>query len=106
MSNKTSAIEQYLGAKKLVSVYKTPLKDEMYLYVQKGQDLQKLDDALLQVFQQPSWVMDLLLTSQKQLARVATVDVLKNIAEKGYFLQMPPPKEDDEMLADYKPRIG
>ena len=38
--------------------------------------------------------MTLFLTPEKKLARADVQQVLGDIAEKGYFLQMPPKKED------------
>jgi hypothetical protein len=45
--------------------------------------------------------MTLVLTPQRQLARVKAADVLEGIAERGFFLQMPPtvPGADTEAPA-------
>lgn len=79
---------------KICSVYLSPKKDEMYLYVEKSDQLTKVPDALLEMFGKPKHVMDMPLTTKRKLSRVDTEKVLSEIDEKGYFLQMPPPKED------------
>ncbi|WP_415885211.1 YcgL domain-containing protein [Neptuniibacter sp. QD29_5] len=88
---------------KICSVYLSPRKDEMYLYVDKRDQLSKVPEALLEMFGSPKHVMDIPLTANRELARVDTEKVLADLDEKGYFLQMPPPK-DDYMLDLHKDR--
>ncbi|WP_415896574.1 YcgL domain-containing protein [Neptuniibacter sp. QD48_55] len=88
---------------KICSVYLSPRKDEMYLYVDKRDQLSKVPEALLEMFGSPKHVMDIPLTADRELARVDTEKVLSDLDEKGYFLQMPPPK-DDYMLDLHKDR--
>ena len=66
----------------------------MYLYVEKALQLSKVPDALKQMFGTPIHVMDMPLKSDRELARVDTQKLLSELAEKGFYLQMPPPKED------------
>lgn len=76
--------------KSLVSIYKSPKRDEMYLYVNKGASLeQTVPEPLLNAFGKPSHVFDLLLTPTKKLARVEITSVLEGLANNGYYLQMP-----------------
>lgn len=87
----------------LVSIYKSPAREEMYLYLSYSADrvaaLEKhVPEALLRTFGKPVHVFDLLLTPEKKLARVAAAKVLQEISQHGYYLQMPPsaaPGEDD-----------
>ncbi len=88
---------------KICSVYLSPRKDEMYLYVDKRDQLNQVPEALLEMFGTPKHVMDIPLTAERKLARVDTDKVLSEIEEKGYFLQMPPPK-DDYMLDLHRDR--
>lgn len=85
----------------IVSIYKSPKKDEMYLYVEKAKGLSKTPDALLDQFGQPKHVTDMLLTDEKKLARAEASKVLQQIGENGFYLQMPPVR-DDYMLDLYK----
>lgn len=84
--------------KLICEVFKSPRKDEMYLYVDKRQGLKDVPDVLLERFGEPRSVMTMLLTPDKPLARVRAEDVIAAIEEQGFYLQMPPAK--DESLLD------
>lgn len=78
----------------LISVYKSPKKDEMFLYVPKASGLGQVPEALLAMFGTPAHVMDIPLKPGRDLARVTEARLREELAEKGFYLQMPPPKED------------
>lgn len=78
----------------LVAVYRSARKDEMYLYVPKADGLQKVPAALLQVFGAPRHVMDIPLKPGRDLAHVSAAKLREELESKGFYLQMPPPKED------------
>ena len=80
--------------KMICSIYRSPKKDEMYLYVAKSVGLEKVPEQLLTMFGKPQHRMDMLLTPEKELARAKASDILDEMAEKGYYLQMPPARED------------
>ena len=89
----------------ICSIYRSPKKDEMYLYVAKAKGLVDVPEALLKMFGQPQHRMDMLLTEEKQLARANAADILADIDDKGYYLQMPPVR--DEYLLDlYKAPVN
>ncbi|RVU29540.1 MULTISPECIES: YcgL domain-containing protein [Neptunomonas] len=89
---------------KIISIFKSSRKDEMYLYVDKREQLERVPEPLLEMFGKPVHVMDMPLTSERKLARVEdTQKLLDDVAENGFYLQMPPPK-DDYMLDLYKNR--
>lgn len=71
-------------------IYRSPKKPETYLYVEKSRGLADVPEVLLQQFGEPEEVMSLLLDAQRQLARADAADVLKMIAQQGFYLQMPP----------------
>lgn len=79
--------------KRICAVFKSTKQDEMYLYVDKLEGTKRVPDELLEIFGEPEEVMTLLITPEKKLARVEGQKVLDQIAEKGFFLQMPPPKD-------------
>lgn len=87
----------------ICSVYLSSRKDGMYLYVDKRDGLNKVPDALIEMFGQAKHVMDIPLTAERKLARVDSEKVLAELADKGFYLQMPPPK-DDYMLDLHKDR--
>jgi len=66
----------------------------MYLYVDKREALTRVPEVLLKTFGEPKEVMTLLIRADKPLARVDSEKVLKEIAIKGFYLQMPPAKEE------------
>jgi len=89
---------------KIVSVFKSPVKDEMYLYVDKREQLERVPEPLLEMFGRPVHVMDMPLKAERKLARVDdTQKLLDELESKGYYLQIPPPK-DDYMLDMFKDR--
>lgn len=79
---------------KIFSVFKSPRKDEMYLYVDKREQLARVPEPLLDMFGAPQHVMDLPIRPGRTLARIEVDKLLESVEQKGYFLQMPPPKED------------
>lgn len=96
--------------KQLVEIFKSSRKDEMYLYVDRAEQMKRVPEALLEQFGTPKSVMVIPLTPDRKLARVDAGDVLDGIKEQGFFLQMPPPKTDemDELgrkLAEYCERF-
>lgn len=84
-----------------VSVYKSPKKVELYLYVPKEDGLDKLPNEVLVIFGEPTHVLDLVLTAEKKLARVQSAEVLNALQSRGYFMQMPP--HEVEKFSDIAP---
>lgn len=79
----------------ICSIYRSPKKEGMYLYVDKAEDLSRVPESLLKVFGQPQFAMTLALKSERKLARVDVQEVMKSVQTHGFFLQMPPGKEHD-----------
>lgn len=75
---------------RLVKVYKTRRKADLYLFVDFQEDLERVPASLLERFGQPELALSIALTPGRTLARVDAAEVLNGIAENGYFLQMPP----------------
>lgn len=78
----------------LVSIYRSSKRAEMYLYLSKKAGLGEVPAALMQQFGTPILVMDMLLKRDRKLARVNTGRVLDELVDKGFYLQMPPARED------------
>ena len=74
----------------ICQIYRSPRKQEMYLYVEKSRGLVDVPEALLRQFGETEERMVLLLTPQKKLARANTAEVMRQISDTGYYLQMPP----------------
>ncbi len=84
-----------------VSAYRSPKKEELYLFVPQETGLEGLPKELLVMFGEPSHVIDFELTPEKKLAREDTQTVLDSLHSKGYYMQMPP--SEVEKLSDYAP---
>jgi uncharacterized protein YcgL (UPF0745 family) len=78
----------------ICSIYRSPKKDEMYLYVDKRDGLERVPEELREMFGTPTHIMDMPLTAERKLARADSEKVMNGIQERGFYLQMPPPKED------------
>ena len=90
----------------MCSVFKSQKKDGMYLYVRKTTSKQALFDGvpelLMERFGTPQHALDLLLRKDKPLVAADVEKVMKELDEKGFYLQLPPQKED-YLLDLYKP---
>lgn len=80
--------------KKICSIYQSPRKPGMYLYVLKADVLKRVPEELLKLFGPPRHSFDLVLTPERQLAQEDISKVLENLEGQGYHLQMPPPEEE------------
>jgi len=74
-------------------IYKSPRKDEMYLYLATEEDFDLVPRELLEHFGTPQFVMQLALDSTRPLAREDVARVMTNLREQGFHLQMPPKLE-------------
>jgi uncharacterized protein YcgL (UPF0745 family) len=81
------------------TVFRSSLKDFTYIYLLAGHDFDDLPDSLRDVFGEPEVVMDLELTPERKLAYSDVKQVMENLSEQGYHLQLPP-KEDATGLLD------
>ncbi|HBX53823.1 YcgL domain-containing protein [Pseudomonas sp. UBA2684] len=90
--------------KRICSIYKSPRKNEMYLYVLRSDALKRVPESLLVAFGPPTHAFDMVLTPERTLAREDIHAVLANLDQQGYHLQMPPAEDDyiehlpDELL--------
>lgn len=80
--------------KQLCSIYRSPKVEGMYLYVDLREDLKRVPEALLEQFGKPQLAMKMALEPTRKLARADIEKVLQDIDKKGFYLQMPPQKED------------
>ena len=72
------------------SVYRSRRKDYTYIYVAEGHSLEQLPTELLAAFGTPEFVIDLELSPERELATEDVGQVIKNLSEQGYHLQLPP----------------
>ena len=76
-------------------IYKSSKKDEMYLYLARENDFEAVPEMLMKRFGQARFVMQLELSPDKKLAREDTQQVIHNLLENGFHLQLPPVLQPD-----------
>lgn len=72
------------------NIYRCSSRDEMYLYIHEDKTKEDLPGDLIKLVKELTFVMELELTSERKLAREDVTQVMGNLEEKGYHLQMPP----------------
>ncbi|WP_299586743.1 YcgL domain-containing protein [uncultured Microbulbifer sp.] len=82
--------------KVLCDIYRSPKKEEMYLYVDKREGVARVPENLLALFGSPQHVTTMVMTTERKLARANADKVLQELRMQGYYLQMPP-VADSEM---------
>jgi len=74
-------------------VYRSPRKQEMYLYLAAEDAFDRVPAALLERFGEPILVIELELSAQRRLAREDVTRVMANLRDQGFHLQLPPQLE-------------
>jgi uncharacterized protein YcgL (UPF0745 family) len=74
-------------------VYKSEEKDDIYLYVDHAEGLDKVPEGLLQQFGELKIALSFILTENRGLAKEDPKRVLQNLVEQGYHLQLPPAED-------------
>lgn len=96
--------------KRLVVIYRSGRREEMYLYTDHAEGMSRVPEALMQQFGQAIEVMKLVLTPKRTLARADASEVLKAIQSQGFYLQMPPPLDEDRLAVvkarEANPAVG
>ena len=82
-------------------IYRSSKKDELYLFVAKEDDFECVPEEVMKGFGAPRKAMELELTPETKMARSNAAEVLANIEERGFHLQMPPPTHElvEEVLS-------
>lgn len=74
-------------------IYRSPKRENSYLYVEKEQDFSLVPDVLKRAFGQPILVMKVLLDNKRKFVGGTAQEIEDKIKQDGFFLQML--KEDD-----------
>jgi len=80
------------------SVFRSSLRGFTYIYLADTQRFEDLPAALTEAFGEPGFVMNLELTADRKLALEDVNQVMQNLADNGYHLQMPPPEDATGLL--------
>jgi len=73
-----------------VWVYKGSRRTETYLYVPDENNFEHVPKDLLDAMGTLEFVMEIEIDAQRKLARVDAEEVIKNVLDAGYFLQLAP----------------
>ncbi|MEN4891204.1 YcgL domain-containing protein [Erwinia billingiae] len=74
-------------------IYRSPKRDQTYLYVEKKDDFSRVPAELMQGFGKPQLAMLLPLDGTKKLANADLTKVKAALEEQGFYLQVPRPIE-------------
>ena len=74
-------------------VYKSARAKDTYLYIRDAQAIDELPESLRSQLGGLTKIMDLELFPGRKLARTTADDVLNALNSRGFYLQVPPPKE-------------
>ncbi len=80
-------------------IYRSINKLDTYLYVQQKDDFSEIPQDLLQVFGEPEFSFSFNLTLERKLAKEDTSEVLENLQNQGYHLQLQDDVLIEQMLA-------
>ncbi len=80
----------------LCHIYRSNRKIDTYLYVVKRDDFSDVPEDLLKVFGEPEYSFSFNLTPERELAKEDTAEVLENLANQGYHLQL----QDDLLIEE------
>ena len=86
------------------AVVRSSLKDYTYIYLLAGHEYDDLPAALKKIFGEPGFVMNLELNPERKLAYEDVNQVMQNLAEQGYHLQMPPQEDATGLLELHEKR--
>ncbi|AFT71266.1 UPF0745 protein [Alloalcanivorax dieselolei B5] len=71
----------------------------MYLFVARARGLEAVPKVLLEQCGKLLHVSDMILDPKRPLARADVSKVMDEVRDKGFYLQMPPPPDEDLFLA-------
>lgn len=77
-----------------VYIYRCKHRKETFLYLPEKDNFEEVPNSLLDMLGEILFSFDFDLDDNKKLIRAAAPEVIRNIQENGYFLQLPPVKEE------------
>lgn len=83
----------------LCHIYRSNLKLDTYLYLLDKDDFSIIPQELLRVFGPPEFSFSFDLTEDRKLAKEDAAEVLGNLTQQGYHLQLQDDILIEEMLA-------
>jgi uncharacterized protein YcgL (UPF0745 family) len=80
------------------SVFRSKRKEYTYLYLQRGKAFDDLPAALQSAFGQPEFVIHLDLSPERELASEDVLEVMQNLRDNGFHLQLPPGDQQGDLI--------
>jgi len=77
-------------------VYRSKHKQGLYLYLTEKDDFSRVPESLMKMLGETTFSFEFDLSENRKLVRAEALEVIRNMKENGFFLQMPPAK--DELL--------
>ena len=75
-------------------VYRSQKKSGMYLYLTEKDEFEDVPDSLIKLLGELTFSFEFNLSEDRKLVREEAKEVIRIMKESGYFLQMPPPKNE------------
>ena len=88
----------------LCAIYRSPNRDQTYLFIKKKDDFSRVPEELLKSFGKPVFSMLINLANRDKLANADIEKVKQELTDAGYYLQFPPPVED--LLSEYRDTLN
>lgn len=80
------------------SVFRSDKKDYTYLYLPTGAEFEDLPPALKGAFGNPEFVISIELSPGRELATEDVNEVMQNLEENGFHLQLPPGDQQGDLI--------
>jgi len=80
-------------------IYRCSRKDDLYIYLAEKDDFSHVPAAVMKGLGLTEFVMELELTPDTRLAKEAARDVMQNLEDKGFHLQLPSSTPIEEIMA-------
>ncbi len=75
-------------------IYRSSKKDELYLFLAEEDNFDCVPPEVMKGFGAPKKAMELEVKPGMKMARTNPDDVINNLKERGFHLQMPPPTHE------------
>lgn len=75
-------------------VYRSKYKPGLYLYLIEKDDFTQVPESLLELLGETEFSFEFDLSENRKLVRAEALEVIRIMKENGFFLQMPPAKDE------------
>jgi len=75
-------------------VYRSDRQQGMYLYLREKDNFSSVPESLLALLGETTFSFEFDLAQDRKLVRAEAQEVIRNMKENGFFLQMPPARSE------------